>query len=85
MRVVISGIVGEEMASEAGREGEFRGVWFSDSLAVKRSRHRINEVTHQESLEFVPAIDGRHQIEILAIDRTQKSGNPVGFHAGRLW
>src|SRR5579864_3875165 len=74
----------QELASKASGKAEFRGIRLPDSVTVERARHGVDNVAHEDSLEFVPAIDRRYKIEVVLVNRTQKPCHPIRFDVQRF-
>ncbi len=72
----------EKVIAERAGEGEFRGIGFLDPLAVEGAGHGIDQVAHQQAVEFVAAVERGDEIVSSLVDRAQQALDPVGLDGG---
>ena len=81
---VVPDFFGQEIRCQAARDREFRGVGFTDSISVNGACHGVEQISHEDAFELLPAIDGRDQVEVVVVDRTDKPLEPVRFDGCRI-
>src|SRR6202041_962062 len=68
----------QAMTGKPSREAKFTGIEFPDPLTKDRSTHRIHQVSRQQTVVLVAAVEWRYKIEALAIDGLEQALDPRG-------
>lgn len=74
----------QKMAPELAAESKFGSVGLFHALTVKSARQGINQVTNQQAVKFVAAVEGRNKVIGSLEDGAQQTLDPVRLQSNGL-
>ena len=72
----------QAMTGKPSREAKFTGIEFPDPLTKDRSAHRIHQVSRQQTVVLMAAVEWRYKIEALPIGRLEQALDPRRSEVG---